>query len=168
MQNKIYVNAILSQKASKNQFMIVQTLKTIFKRDLNRLKQEIQLYPNESQIWKIQKGITNSAGNLCLHLVGNLNTYIGNTYGNSNYVRNRELEFSLKDIPRSELIHQIEQTILVVDHALDNLSEKELLMEFPVLVFETTTSNEFMLIHLTTHLTFHLGQINYHRRLVGE
>jgi uncharacterized damage-inducible protein DinB len=167
MQNKIHINAILSQKASKNQFMIVQTLKTIFKRDLNRLKQEIQLYPNESQIWKIQKGITNSAGNLCLHLVGNLNTYIGNTYGNSNYVRNRELEFSLKDIPRSELIHQIEQTILVVDHALDNLSEKELLMEFPVLVFETTTSNEFMLIHLTTHLTFHLGQINYHRRLVG-
>jgi hypothetical protein len=168
MQNKIYINAILSQKASKNQFMIVQTLKTIFKRDLNRLKQEIELYPNESQIWKIQKGITNSAGNLCLHLVGNLNTYIGNTYGNSNYVRNRELEFSLKDIPRSELIHQIEQTILVVDHALDNLSEKELLMEFPVLVFETTTSNEFMLIHLTTHLTFHLGQINYHRRLMGE
>jgi hypothetical protein len=168
MQNKIHINAILSQKASKNQFMIVQTLQTIFKRDLNRLKQEIQLYPNESQIWKIQKGITNSAGNLCLHLVGNLNTYIGNTYGNSNYVRNRELEFSLKDIPRSELIHQIEQTILVVDHALDNLSEKELLMEFPVLVFETTTSNEFMLIHLTTHLTFHLGQINYHRRLMGE
>jgi hypothetical protein len=78
------------------------------------------------------KGITNSAGNLCLHLVGNLNTYIGNTYGNSNYVRNRELEFSLKDIPRSELIHQIEQTILVVEHALDNLSEKELLMDFPL------------------------------------
>jgi hypothetical protein len=76
------------------------------------------------------KGITNSAGNLCLHLVGNLNTYIGNTYGNSNYVRNRELEFS-KDIP-SELIHQIEQTILVVEHALDNLSEKELLMDFPL------------------------------------
>jgi hypothetical protein len=75
------------------------------------------------------KGITNSAGNLCLHLVGNLNTYIGNV-GNSNYVRNRE--FSLKDIPRSELIHQIEQTILVVEHALDNLSEKELLMDFPL------------------------------------
>jgi uncharacterized damage-inducible protein DinB len=148
--------------------MIVQTLKTIFKRDLNRLKQEIELYPNESQIWKIQKGITNSAGNLCLHLVGNLNTYIGNTYGKTNYVRNRELEFSLKDIPRSELIHQIEQTIIVVEHALDNLSEKELLMEFPLLVFETTTSTEFMLIHLTTHLTFHLGQINYHRRLLEE
>jgi uncharacterized damage-inducible protein DinB len=148
--------------------MIVQTLKTIFKRDLNRLKQEIELYQSESQIWTIQKGITNSAGNLCLHLVGNLNTYIGNTYGNINYVRNREFEFSLKDIPRRELIRKIEETIIVVDHALDNLSEKELRMEFPLLVFETKTSTEFMLIHLTTHLTFHLGQINYHRRLLEE
>jgi uncharacterized damage-inducible protein DinB len=148
--------------------MIVQTLKTIFKRDLNRLIQEIELYQSESQIWTIQKGITNSAGNLCLHLVGNLNTYIGNIYGNINYLRNREFEFSLKDIPRTELIRKIEETIIVVDHALDNLSEKELRMEFPLLVFETKTSTEFMLIHLTTHLTFHLGQINYHRRLLEE
>jgi hypothetical protein len=148
--------------------MIVQTLKTIFKRDLNRLKQEIELYQNESQIWVIQKGITNSAGNICLHLVGNLNTYIGNTYGNTSYVRNRELEFSLKDIPSTELIRKIEETMLMVDYALDNLSEKELIMEFPLLVFETKTSTEFMLIHLTTHLTFHLGQINYHRRLLQE
>jgi uncharacterized damage-inducible protein DinB len=148
--------------------MIVQTLKTIFKRDLNRLIQEIELYQSESQIWTIQKGITNSAGNLCLHLVGNLNTYIGNIYGNINYLRNREFEFSLKDIPRTELIRKIEETIIVVDHALDNLSEKELRMEFPLLVFETKTSTEFMLIHLATHLTFHLGQINYHRRLLEE
>ncbi|PKH67921.1 DinB superfamily protein [Flavobacterium sp. ALD4] len=148
--------------------MIVQALKTIFKRDLNRLIQEIELYQSESQIWTIQKGITNSAGNLCLHLVGNLNTYIGNTYGNINYLRNREFEFSLKDIPRTELIRKIEETIIVVDHALDNLSEKELRMEFPLLVFETKTSTEFMLIHLATHLTFHLGQINYHRRLLEE
>jgi uncharacterized damage-inducible protein DinB len=148
--------------------MILQTLKTIFKRDLNRLKQEIELYQNESKIWTIQKGITNSAGNLCLHVVGNLNTYIGATFGNTNYARNRELEFSLKDIPKMELIRKIEETSIVVDRSLDKLTEKELLMEFPLLVFETTTSTEFMLIHLTTHLTYHLGQINYHRRLLEE
>ena len=148
--------------------MILQTLKTIFKRDLNRLKQEIELYQNESQIWTVQKGITNSAGNLCLHVVGNLNTYIGATFGNTNYTRNRELEFSLKDIPNMELIRKIEETSIVVDRSLDKLTEKELLMEFPLLVFETTTSTEFMLIHLTTHLTYHLGQINYHRRLLEE
>lgn len=148
--------------------MLVETLKMLFNRDLNRLKSEIELYQNESDIWKIQKGISNSAGNLCLHLVGNLNTYIGAEFGKTGYIRNRALEFSLKDIPRVELITKIEETIVVVDNALNNVSENELKMEFPILVFENKTSTEFMLIHLTTHLAYHLGQINYHRRLLDS
>lgn len=148
--------------------MLVETLKMLFNRDLNRLKSEIELYQNESDIWKIQKGISNSAGNLCLHLVGNLNTYIGAEFGKTGYIRNRALEFSLKDIPRVELITKIEETIVVVDNALNNVSEDELKIEFPILVFENKTSTEFMLIHLTTHLAYHLGQINYHRRLLDS
>jgi hypothetical protein len=101
-------------------------------------------------------------------LIGNLNTYIGSVFGKTNYVRNRELEFSLKDIPKSELIKKIEETINVVNNALDMVSEEELEMDFPLLVFKEKTSTGFMLIHLTTHLTYHLGQINYHRRLLNE
>lgn len=146
--------------------MLIESLKTLFNRDLNQLKTEIESYQNENDIWKIQKGIANSAGNLCLHLVGNLNMYIGTEFGKTGYIRNRALEFSLKDIPRAELIQKIEETIIVVDNALNNISEEELKMEFPLLVFENKTSTEFMLIHLTTHLAYHLGQINYHRRLL--
>lgn len=80
--------------------MSLLSLKTIFNRDLNRLKAEIELYQDEAKIWYIETGIANSAGNLCLHLIGNLNTYIGATLGTTNYIRNRELEFSLKDIPK--------------------------------------------------------------------
>ncbi|MFV7235741.1 MULTISPECIES: DUF1572 family protein [Flavobacterium] len=148
--------------------MLIETLKSLFNRDLKQLKAEMELYQNESQIWHIQKGIANSAGNLCLHLVGNLNTYIGAEFGKTGYIRNRALEFSQKDIPRAELINKIEATIVVVNNALNNVSEEELKMEFPLLVFETKTSTEFMLIHLTTHLAYHLGQINYHRRLLDS
>jgi hypothetical protein len=148
--------------------MLIQTLKTVFNRDLNRLKSEIELYKKESNIWKIQEGISNSAGNLCLHLVGNLNTYIGAEFGKTGYIRNRALEFSLKYIPRLELINKIEETIVVVNHALNTISEEELKMEFPLLVFDKKTSTEFMLLHLTTHLAYHLGQINYHRRLLDK
>lgn len=147
---------------------MIETLRMLFNRDLNRLKSEIELYRNENDIWRSEKGITNSAGNLCLHLVGNLNTYIGIVFGKTNYVRNRELEFSLKDIPKSELIKKIEETINVVNSALNQLSEEELQLDFPLLVFKEKTSTEFMLIHLTTHLAYHLGQINYHRRLLAE
>lgn len=146
--------------------MLIETLKTLFNRDLNQLKTEIESYQNENDIWKTQKGIANSAGNLCLHLVGNLNTYIGAEFGMTGYIRNRPLEFSLKDIPRAELLSKIEETIVVVDNALNTISEEELKKEYPLLVFENKTSTEFMLVHLTTHLAYHLGQINYHRRLL--
>ncbi|MDI1304515.1 MAG: DUF1572 family protein [bacterium] len=147
--------------------MLIETLKSLFDRDLNKLKSEIELYQNESEIWHIQKGIANSAGNLCLHLIGNLNTYIGAEFGKTGYIRNRPLEFSLKNVPRAELINKIEETIVIVNNALNNVSEEELKKEYPLLVFETKTSTEFMLIHLTTHLAYHLGQINYHRRLLA-
>ena len=101
-----------------------------------------------------------------MHLIGNLNTYIGAQYGKTGYIRNRPLEFSLKDIPRVELLSKIEETIVVVDNALNSISEVELKKEYPLLVFKDKTSTEFMLIHLTTHLAYHLGQINYHRRLL--
>jgi uncharacterized damage-inducible protein DinB len=87
-------------------------------------------------------------------------------FGKTNYVRNRELEFSLKDVPQAELVQKVRDTMAVVSLSLDNLTEKDLQNEYPLLVFETKTSTEYMLIHLTTHLTYHLGQINYHRRLL--
>jgi uncharacterized damage-inducible protein DinB len=148
--------------------MAIETLKTLFNRDLNKLKTEIGSYQNENKIWCIDKNISNSAGNLCLHLIGNLNTYIGAQIGKTNYIRNRELEFSQKDIAQAELIAKIETTIVVVNDALDQLTDDALRKEHPLLVFETKTSTEFLLIHLTTHLAYHLGQINYHRRLLDN
>lgn len=148
--------------------MLIETLRTLFTRDLNRLHNEIELYQHEDNIWKVDGRIANSAGNLCLHLVGNLNTYIGKEIGNTNYIRNRELEFSLKKVPRTELLAMIDNTIQVVRHALHNLDEDALEAEYPVLVFEAKTSTEFLLVHLATHLTYHLGQINYHRRLLDQ
>lgn len=145
--------------------MLSATLKIIFARDLNKLKSEIKLYKNEKSIWKVDKGISNSAGNLCLHLIGNLNTYIGAEIGKTNYIRHRDIEFSTKNVPRNQLIEQIEDTIILINDSLNRISIDEVNNEFPILIFEEKTSVEYLLIHLTTHLTYHLGQINYHRRL---
>jgi len=146
--------------------MLIETLKSLFNRDLNKLKVEIESYQNENQIWAIDKSISNSAGNLCLHLIGNLNTYIGAELGKTAYIRNRPLEFSLKDVPKSELITKIDETILVVDNALDSLTEADLEKIYPQIVFEKEMTTGFFLVHLSTHLAYHLGQINYHRRLI--
>lgn len=146
--------------------MFSQTLKKLFNRDLHKLKVEIESYQNEASLWVIDQSIANSAGNLCLHLIGNLNTYIGATLGGSGYIRNRELEFSLKDVAREELLIQIDETIDIVNQTLDKITPEEIGAEYPLLVFEQKTSTEYFLTHLTTHLAYHLGQINYHRRLL--
>ena len=146
----------------------MNVLKTIFERDLNRLKTEIELYTNENNLWQIEKEISNSAGNLCLHLIGNLNMFMGNVLGKTDYVRNRPLEFSLKNIPKTDLLQSIEATTVMVERTLNALHEEDLQLEYPLLVFEKKTSTAFMLIHLTTHLSYHLGQINYHRRLLDN
>ncbi|WP_315052994.1 DinB family protein [Chryseobacterium indoltheticum] len=146
---------------------MTESIKSLFTRDLNQLKKEIESYQNEEAIWKIDKDILNSAGNLSLHLVGNINHFIGAILGNSGYVRNRELEFSLKNIPKAELILQIEKTIEVVHSSLDQLSEEDMNKEYPIEALGYPMTTEYFLIHLFGHLNYHLGQINYHRRLLG-
>lgn len=146
--------------------MITEALNKIIQRDLQKLKSEIESYKDESNLWRIEKNISNSAGNLCLHLVGNLNTYIGATLGQTGYVRDRDAEFSLKNIPRKELIQKIEDTISVVNEVLPTLDDDTIQKEYPLLVLKEKTSTEYFLIHLTTHLGYHLGQVNYHRRLL--
>jgi hypothetical protein len=148
--------------------MVVEVLRTLFNRDLLKLKQELELYKHEENIWKVEKDIINPAGNLCLHLAGNLNTYFGTVLGNTGYVRNRDLEFSQKGVSRTELIQKTEGAMQVVDNVLGNMTDNQLKEEYPMLVFQEKTSTEFFLIHLAMHLSYHLGQVNYHRRLLDK
>jgi len=146
--------------------MIIESLRSLYNRDLNKLKTEIESYQNEDVIWKTDKNISNSAGNLCLHLVGNLNTYFGAELGKTGYIRHRELEFSLKDIPKADLIEKISATIITVDDVLSQLTSEDLEKEYSLIIFEEKMTTGYFLIHLITHLDYHLGQINYHRRLL--
>ncbi|MCD2259403.1 DinB family protein [Psychroserpens luteolus] len=148
--------------------MLTDTLIKLYTRDLNQLKTEVSLYTDEKKLWLVTKDISNSAGNLCLHIVGNLNHFIGETIGNSGYVRQRDLEFSLKDVPREDLIKQVDDTIIVVSRVLKGLTESDLQKEYKRRVFEDTMTTEYFLVHLVMHLSYHLGQINYHRRLLDS
>lgn len=148
--------------------MLSETFKALFTRDLEKLKREIQAYQNEDNIWHVENSILNSAGNLCLHLIGNLNTYIGAQLGKTLYIRNREGEFALKNIPRKELIAQLENTITMISETFDQISDEQLNDIYPseTPLKEATTLH--FLVHLAMHLAYHLGQINYHRRLIDN
>ncbi|GGC72412.1 hypothetical protein GCM10011387_27440 [Pedobacter quisquiliarum] len=146
--------------------LLTDTLNIIFKRDLLKLKEELNLYNHEENLWRVEGNISNTAGNLCLHLIGNLNTYIGDVLGHTGYVRNRPEEFSLKNIPREMLLAELDRTIKVIEDVLPRLTETQLADEYPRPVFEYSMTTGYFLVHLATHLNYHLGQVNYHRRLL--
>ena len=147
---------------------MIDTLKKLFNRDLEKLKTEISSYNDEKKLWKISGEIKNSAGNLCMHLCGNLQHFTGSVLGNSGYVRNREAEFSTKDIQKEKLLDEINVTAKVVEKTISELKEDKFNEIYPVNVFGYEMTTEFFLVHLATHLNYHLGQINYHRRLLDH
>jgi uncharacterized damage-inducible protein DinB len=143
-----------------------QILSQLFLRDLEKLKTEISSFKDEKNLWKISGDIKNSSGNLCLHLCGNLQHFIGAVLGNSGYVRNRDAEFTRKNVPIRDLVAEIELTAKIVEKTLIELKEEDLSKTFPINVFGFEMTTEYFLTHLTTHLNYHLGQINYYRRLL--
>lgn len=149
--------------------MIMTTSLTIlFKRELNRLKNEISAYSDDMNLWKVDNDIINSGGNLALHLIGNLNHFIGATLGNSSYIRQRDSEFNDKSVTRTEIIDQIDELKVTLENVLSTLKKGDLMKNFPIDVFGKPMTTEYFLIHLYGHLNYHLGQINYHRRLLDN
>ena len=146
--------------------MITHVLIKLFEKDLNKVTDEINLYPDDSSLWVTREGITNSGGNLCLHVSGSLQHFIGAVLGGSGYVRNRDAEFALKNITRKKLLDELEATRMAVRDALEQVSKKELEKEFPQKLGGETVTTEQFLLHMLAHLNYHTGQINYHRRLL--
>jgi len=145
---------------------IVETLLKLFDRDLLRLEEEINLYQSEEAIWRISGEIKNTAGNLCLHLCGNLQYYIGANLGRISYVRNRDNEFAAKGLSKAELIAEVQKTRQAVRESLETLKPSILESEYPEKIYEYPMTTGYFLIHLIAHLNYHLGQINYHRRIL--
>lgn len=146
-------------------FDLTADLTTQFKRDLDRLATEIKAYSNESDLWTIRGEIKNSGGNLSLHLIGNLRHFIGHVIGGTDYVRQREQEFSAKDVPSAAMLEELEQCKTEIESALAAMTEEDQQAAYPFHVFGNEMTTGFFLLHLLGHLNYHLGQINYHRRL---
>ncbi len=135
-------------------------------RDLNGVRRELEAYPSESDIWRVEPGIANSAGTLALHLAGNLQHFIGTVLGGGSYRRDRDAEFSRRDVPRAELVAQLEAAIVAVERGLAQVSEAALAADYPERIAGHTVTAGEWLVHLVAHLSYHLGQIDYHRRLL--
>jgi len=138
----------------------------ILDRDLRAVRRELEAYPDERQIWQAVPGLPNSGGTLALHLAGNLQHYIGARLGGTSYVRDRDAEFSRRDVPRSELIAEVERARTAVAEALPGVPAEALERDYPEPIADAHIRADEYLVHLCAHVAYHLGQLDSHRRLV--
>ena len=148
--------------------MLIHTFRDLFDRNLRRLAQQIDAFPEEEALWITGDGITNSAGNLCLHLLGNLNEYIGRQLGHLDYNRHREAEFSTRYIAKTTLLAGIAETRVRLNNTFSKLTDGQLEALYPTDVVGHSATIHYLLVHLSDHLMYHLGQIDYHRRLLAN
>lgn len=146
--------------------MTAASFQEIYGRGFDKLYAELSAYTDEQTLWEVAPGTSNSAGNLCLHLLGNINHFIGAQLGHTGYVREREREFSDKNIPRETLLADLRSTQETALRVLDTLTEDDLRKTYPVETAIGPRDTAYMLVFFSIHFEYHLGQINYHRRIL--
>jgi hypothetical protein len=143
---------------------VIQELARLFARDLVVLERELALYPDDASLWVAVPGLSNPGGNLAQHLVGNLRHFVGATLGGTSYVRHRDREFTDREAGREALIRDVRTAAAEVRAALEGLDRARMEEPFPLEVGGGHPPTGLFLMHLLTHLAFHLGQLDYHRR----
>ena len=145
--------------------MLNTILANFYSRDIRNLIEELNLFRNEEDLWKTQGSVKNSSGNLALHIIGGLNHFIGALLAKTGYVRNRDQEFSRKGVKRKDLVNQLEELIPLTHRTLSALTQEQMEAEFPILFDDAKTSTAYVLVQLLVHLNYHIGQVNYLRRI---
>ncbi len=147
--------------------MVTDDLRATMVRDLRALSREVTAYPSDESLWQPVPGITNTGGTLALHLTGNLQHFVGAVLGGSSYRRDRDAEFNRRDATRAELAAEVERAIAAVEATLPRLTPAQLEAPFPQEVGGKRLPTARFLTHLASHLAYHLGQLDYHRRMVA-
>ncbi|HMH21163.1 MAG TPA: DinB family protein [Puia sp.] len=146
--------------------MLNHIMADFYEQDLRKLIEEINLFKNEDDLWRIQGSVTNSSGNLALHIIGGLSFLIGTTLANTGYVRDRDQEFTRKGVARKDLVAQLEAVIPIVRETVNGLSPEDLEAGYPRFFDKPGTTKGYVLMRLLVHLGYHLGQVNYLRRVL--
>jgi hypothetical protein len=144
---------------------IAEICNILIQRELRAMKRELEAYPDDASVWATPNGISNPGGTFALHCAGNLQHFIGAHLGQTGYVRDRDSEFRRRDVPRVELYAEIERAMSVVEKTLTGDRADSFPGIFPEQLSGKFVRTDAWLMHLTVHLGYHLGQLNYHRRL---
>lgn len=146
--------------------MLPSWVQTVITRELRAVRREIEGYPDDASVWRAVPGLPNTGGTLALHVAGNIQHFFGAILGRDGYTRDRDAEFARRDVPRGQLLAGIDAAIASVERTLPRITADQLSAPYPQPIANRTVTTQVFLVHLVTHLAYHLGQLDYHRRAV--
>lgn len=146
---------------------MIDHLHDLLLRDLAAFAKEVEAFPDDAGLWATVPGVGNAAGNLALHVAGNLQFFVGNFLGGTGYARDREREFSQRSGTREDVLKELGRAREVVTTVLPRLTEEALAREFPFTMENRRFPTDVFLLRLGVHLAYHLGQANYLRRTLN-
>jgi hypothetical protein len=146
--------------------MLNSTLQLLLTRELKAVRRTLAAYPDDAAIWRAVPGLPNSAGTLALHVAGNIQHFFGAVLGRDGYLRDRDAEFARRDLPRADLLVGIDAAIASVESTLSRLDANVFDGPYPEPIAKRRVRMADFTIHLVSHLAYHLGQMDYHRRMV--
>jgi len=146
--------------------MLSTVLANFYERDIRKVIEELNLFRKEEDLWTTHGSVKNSSGNLALHIIGGLNHLIGATLAQTGYVRDRDQEFIRKGVDRKDIVAQLEALIPMINKTLNPFTREDMEAEYPILFDDMKTSKSYVLVQLLLHLNYHLGQVNYLRRIL--
>jgi len=133
------------------------------------MRREIESYPDDESLWRETSGVSNPGGTLALHCAGNMRHFVGAVLGQDGYIRDREAEFTARGATREQVVAELDSALNAVERALESLPAAVFDGPYPARVYGRTLRTDVLLTHMAIHLGYHLGQLDYHRRLVtGE
>ncbi len=130
----------------------------VYDEGVERIKKVLTLL-SEEEVWYRPNDAANSVGNLVLHLCGNVTQWIGSGVGGQKDIRERDVEFETTDlISKDLLMEKLYNLRPITDQALLTIvSEEQLTDPRTVQGFDETVLG--ILIHVTEHFSYHVGQI---------
>jgi len=146
--------------------MLRSTLELLLTRELGAVRRELEAYPDDASVWRSAPGVPNTGGTLALHVAGNIQHFFGGILGGDGYKRDRDAEFARRDVSRMELLAGIDAAIASVKRTLPLLNDATLAAPYPEPIAKRTVCTRDFVVHLVSHLSYHLGQLDYHRRMV--
>jgi uncharacterized damage-inducible protein DinB len=135
--------------------------------ELEDLRNQIHLSSEgltDQDFWAKPVDPGNSVGHLVLHLTGNLNHFVGAQLGGTDYVRDREREFTETAVPpKLEALAMLDDAVATFRRVVSGLSPAQLAAPHPTAKFGSVLKT---LLHLVSHFALHRGQISYIVRLI--